>query len=156
MSAIINLVLSSIFGAFIGSLVFGLFLAVCMAIYIYLYYSFSVDFALGSLTVDNPIRTAFYIGFFFGGVQGFCSGLVIKSFDILVLSKGILISLVITEVLIAIFFLFTSFDFNPIVMMGTAFIERFHYLVKTSLVILVPTIVTGGIVTKAISYIIAR
>jgi hypothetical protein len=64
-----------------------------------------------------------------------------------------LFSLIVTEILTAILFLFISFDTNPISMIAEAFVGRFYDIVKISLVLLVPSILVGVIATKIISII---
>ena len=153
MSAIFEVILSSVFGALAGSLIFGLWLAVLMWIYVFLYGYYDLGL-FGSL--PTPMFIAFKAGLIFGGIQGFLVGFLIKVFGVSTFSGNLLISFIATEILIGFLFMFTSFDLNPIEMILSAFYDRFYDLVKTSLVMLVPTIVTGGIVKKAISYIIAR
>ena len=150
MSAIFQVILSAFSGAIFGSLSFGLWLMSLMYIYILLYGSFSLgNLFLGEFTLEKPIFLAFFAGVVFGSVQGFIVGLLIKSFDITILSKSILTSFVITELLVTVIILFLSFDSSPITMIGE-FISKYYDFAKTSLVMLVPTIITGVIMTKAI------
>ena len=55
-----------------------------------------------------------------------------------------------------ILFCLTSGDTNFFGMMASAFIDRFYDLVKTSLVMLVPSIVSGILLKQVISFIVAR
>lgn len=149
-----SVILSSVLGAITGSLFFGFWLAALMWIYVFLYGDYSIEL-FGASSLPKPIFLALTAGLIFGGIQGFFAGLLIKSLNASVLSKSILISFVITEVLVIILLLFLSFDTNPMSMIG-AFIERFYDMVKISLVLLIPSIVIGTILTKVISFIISR
>jgi len=151
----LEVILSSVFGALAGSLVFGVWLVILMSAYILLYGSYPMDL-FGASSLPKPILLAFLAGLIFGGIHGVFTGLIIKTFDISELAKSILMSLIIIEILIVILFCLTSGDTNFFGMMASAFIDRFYDLVKTSLVMLVPSIVSGILLKQVISFIVAR
>lgn len=154
MSALLQIILSVISGAVIGALCFSLWLAGLMFIYVSIYSSFgSGGFLFDSLSIKESVFMAFVSGLIFGIVQGFIFGIILKTFGIASSPKSILFSFLASEILIAILFLFISFDTNPISMMAEAFIGRFYDIVKTSLILLVPSILVGVIATKIISFI---
>ena len=154
MSAVVQVFLSAISGAVSGALCFSLWLAGLMFIYVSIYDSFGKGgFLFDSLSFKESVGMAFVLGLIFGGMQGFFVSLILQNFGGSFPSRTILFSLIVTEVLIAILFLFISFDTNPISMIAEAFIGRFGDLVKISLVFLVPSILVGVIATKIISVI---
>ena len=152
MSAIVQVILSVISGAVIGALCFSLWLAGLMFIYVSIYNSFgSGGFLFDSLSFKNSILIAFISGLIFGCIQGFFVSIILQTFGASSSPKSILFSFIVTEFLILILFLFISFDLNPINMLTEAFTGRFYGLVKTSLILLVPSILIGIIATRIIS-----
>jgi hypothetical protein len=154
MSAASQLILSALSGVAIGAMSFSLWLAGLIFIYLSIYNLVgSGGFLFDSLSFKTSVFMAFALGLVFGAVHGFFFSIVLKIFGASSLPKSILFSLIVTEILTAILFLFISFDTNPISMIAEAFVGRFYDIVKISLVLLVPSILVGVIATKIISII---
>ena len=157
MSLVSQLILPAISGAVIGAICFSLWLTGLMFIYVSIYNPVgSGGFLFDSLSFKASVFMAFPLGLMFGGVQGFFFSIMLKTFGVSSLPKSILVSFIVTETLIAIFFLFISFDANPISMMAEAFIGRFDDIVKTSLILAVPSILGGVMAAKIISVISSK
>ena len=152
MSTISQVILSSFLGAVVGSLVFSISLAIFFYVYIYIYGYLEIwEIAfLGAYYVKNPVYDAFIIGSLFGSIQGLVTAVIISIYDINTLQKGILLGLIITEAMILGAYLFISVfdDPNPIVLIFNLIENALYGLLKISLVLFIPSIITGAIMTK--------
>lgn len=152
MSAFLQAISLSALGAILGSLFFSLWLAILFYVYIYIYgYLALWEIAfLGEYYIKNSLYEAFVIGTIIGSIQGFITGIITSVFGMNSFHKGAMIGFVVTEAMIfGVYFFFSVFDDpNPIALIFNLIENALYELLKISLILLIPSILTGVIITK--------
>lgn len=147
MPAIFRIILSSVSGVIVGSLLFGI------GIGFLIFVLDKVDKSGGWIgTVQNPVLLALALGAVFGGVFGFFTGLIIGVFKITGLLKGAFAGFVVTEFLLIIVLAASSLiyfgHYSDFDRLSESVISSFISFLILTFCFLIPSVIIGAATVK--------